>query len=190
MVLYLRNCRRTYTTSSTHWIIKEIKSNAFFLDLERENKKALVIIIFFFWGGQYVCKLMPDMNENNLIFLQFCCSSWKRKCPMLSRTRNEFICSRKIFIWKNVVWKSSLRSKVRDTLRVIFRYQYVLSKYEGDFTNRLIECSYSSIFHLHYFHSSVFFFNSQKSYRRRCLPLSPTNVFRRNETRISCQISE
>ncbi|KAK7598284.1 hypothetical protein V9T40_006519 [Parthenolecanium corni] len=43
MVLYLRNCRRTYTTSPTHWIIKEIKSNTFFLDLERENKKALFL---------------------------------------------------------------------------------------------------------------------------------------------------
>lgn len=40
--LYLRNCRRPYVTSKTHWIIKDFKMSSFFGDSEKHDRKILV----------------------------------------------------------------------------------------------------------------------------------------------------
>lgn len=65
MVLYLRDCRRPYTSNRSHWIIKEIKPSSFFHELEKNNKKMLVSLDFFLFFIYYfaVCfKLFGELN--------------------------------------------------------------------------------------------------------------------------------
>lgn len=71
-ILYLRNCRRPYTTSKSHWIIKDIKTSSLFNDMEKNGNKVSVsslrliqLICYLLRFSNPVCLHYPVLEKQN-----------------------------------------------------------------------------------------------------------------------------